>query len=187
MDIDIAVSFLCTIVSCRTDEDWEKLRRLLQYLQATLDLPRIIGANGLGMLQTWVDASYATHHDMRGHTGGSMSMGQGIIHGKSSRQKINTKSSTETELVGASDYILWTLGAKRFLMKQGYNLTRNIFYQDNKRAMKMESNGRKSAGDKSRHIHIRYFFIKYVLIRDNIELIHFPTERYHKTSARFVI
>ena len=83
------------------------------------------------------------------------------------------KSSTETELVvGASDYIHWTLWAKRFILEQGYNLTRNLFYQDNESTMKMENNGRKLAGGNSRHIHIRYFFIKDVLIRDNIELIH---------------
>ena len=40
----------------------------------------------------------------------------------------------------------------------------------------MESNGGKSAGDKSRHIHIKFFFIHDVLNRNNIELLHFPTE-----------
>ena len=43
--------------------------------------------------------------------------------------------------------------------------------------MKMESNGMKSAGDKSRHINIRFFFIKDVLDREGIELLHCPTER----------
>ena len=43
--------------------------------------------------------------------------------------------------------------------------------------MKIEKNGRTSCGEKSRHIHIRYFFIKDILKRENIELIHCPTER----------
>ena len=43
--------------------------------------------------------------------------------------------------------------------------------------MKLESNGKKSARDKSRHIHIRYFFITDVLKRENIELLHCPTDR----------
>ena len=91
-----------------------------------------------------------------------------MIQGKASKQKLNTKSSTESELVGASDYIPWTMWTKRFLEEQGYILKRNIFYQDNESAMRMESNGRKSAGDKSRHINIRYFFIKDVLQREGI-------------------
>ena len=57
------------------------------------------------ILQTWVDTSYATHHDMGGHTGGLMSMGIGAIYNKCSKQKLNAKSSSETEIIGASDYI----------------------------------------------------------------------------------
>ena len=43
--------------------------------------------------------------------------------------------------------------------------------------MRLESNGLKSYGEKSRHIDIRFFFIKDVLKRENIELKHCPTER----------
>ena len=70
VDIDLAISFLCTSLSCSTSQDWENFRRLLHDLYGTLDMPRIIGANGMEVLQTWVDASYAIHQDMRGHTGG---------------------------------------------------------------------------------------------------------------------
>ena len=35
----------------------------------------------------------------------------------------------------------------------------------------------KSAGDKSRHTHIRFFFIKDMMKRENIEVKHCPTER----------
>ena len=58
-------------------------------------MPRIIGAGGLDILQTYVDASYAVHNDMKSHTGGLMTMGLGIIQGKATKQKLNTKSSTE--------------------------------------------------------------------------------------------
>ena len=109
-------------------------------------------------IRTTRDASYATHDDMRGHTGGLITIGKGIIQGKATKQKLNTKSSTEAEWVGASDYIPWTVWAKWFLEDQGYKLRRNIFYQENESAMKLESNGKKSAGDKSRHINIRCFF-----------------------------
>ena len=59
----------------------------------------------------WVDASYATHDDMKSHTGGVMTLGKGAIYGSSTRQRINTKSSTESELVAVNDVmpqILWT-------------------------------------------------------------------------------
>ena len=144
LDIELAISFLCTRVSKSTMQDWEKLRRLLSYLQCTIDMPRIIGANGFEILQPYVEASYATHNDMRGHTGGLMTLGHGIVHDKCSKQKLNTKSSTETEVIGASDYIGHTLFTKWFLKAQGYEVRKNIFYQDNMSAMKMEKNGRQS-------------------------------------------
>jgi hypothetical protein len=61
-------------------------------------------------MRTLVDASYAVHPDMKSHTGGLMSMGTGGLICKSSKQKLNTKSSTEAELVGASDYFLTPSG-----------------------------------------------------------------------------
>ena len=139
-------------------------------------MPRIIGANSFNMLQTWVDASYAVHHDMRGHTGGLMSLGVGVFNQKSTKQKLNTKSSTETEVVGASDYLPYTIWTKRFLEAQGYKINTNVFYQDNQSAMKMEMNGKASCGEKSRHIDIRYFFIKDVIKREDIDIIHCSTK-----------
>ena len=175
-DIDLAVSFLCTRVASPTKGDKKKLKRLLEYVSGTLDMIRIIGWNGNEVLQTWVDASYAVHRDMRSHTGAAMSLGHGTIHHRSAKQKLNTKSSTEAELVGASEYIGWTLFAKRFLEKQGYNLKRNIFYQDNESAMKLERNGKASSSNKTRHIHIRYFFVHDVLNQEDIELKHCKTD-----------
>ena len=43
--------------------------------------------------------------------------------------------------------------------------------------MKMLKNGKESCGSKSRHIHIRYFFTKDVINRENMELKHCPTEQ----------
>jgi hypothetical protein len=127
-------------------------------------MPRIIGTNDMEVMQTWVDASYTIHHhDMRGHTGDVISMGHRVFHSKSLKQKLNTKSLTESEVVGASDYIPWTLWAERFLECQGYNLRQNIFYQDNESAMKIEKNGRQSCGEKSRHITIQYFLLRIFL------------------------
>ena len=94
VDIDLVVSFLCTRVSRSTKEDWGKHRKLLNYLWDTIDMPGIIGDNGLDLMETYIDASYAVHQDMRGHTCGVLTLGRGIVQGKATKQKLNTRSST---------------------------------------------------------------------------------------------
>ena len=68
----------------------------------------------------YIDASYAVDENMRGHTGGLINMGIDILHGKASKQKINMKSSTESEIVGLSEYLPYTLWIGYFLEAQGY-------------------------------------------------------------------
>jgi hypothetical protein len=176
-DIETAISFLCTRVSRSDENDWKKLKRLLQFLSQTIDDVRVIAADDLSKLFTWVDASYAIHHDMKGHTGGAMSFGTGILHGKASKQKLNTKSSTETEVVGASDYLPYNMWMQHFMEAQGYKLEENTYYQDNQSAMKMEKNGRNSCTGNSRHINIRYFFIKDQVDAKKLQIVYCPTEQ----------
>jgi hypothetical protein len=113
---------------------------------------------------------------MKSHTGGVISFGTGAIITKSAKQKLNTKSSTEAELVGASDCLPATIWTRMFLDAQGYTLMSNLFYQDNQSAMKLAMNGRASCGQKSRHIDIRFFFIKDRLQTEHIKMTHCPTE-----------
>jgi hypothetical protein len=149
---------------------------LLQYLNDTIELRRILGADNFSVLRTWVDASYAVHEDMKSHTGGAISFGTGAVMCKSTKQKLNTKSSTKAEVVGMSDYIPNTIWLRMFLEAQGYSVASNILYQDNQSAMHLEKNGRASAGQKSLHIDIRYFFIKDRLIQERMLIEHCPAE-----------
>jgi hypothetical protein len=124
-DILFAIAFLCTRVSCSTTDDWSKLKRLLKYLSRTIGDYATIGADLLSKIQTWVDASYGVHDDLKSHTGGLVSLGRGVVMGKSSKQKLNTKSSTKAEVVGASDNLPNTIWLKWFLEAHGYDVTEN--------------------------------------------------------------
>ena len=112
---------------------------------------------------------------MRSHTGGTMSFGWGVVHAKSSKQKLNTKSSTEAEVVGLSEYLPYNIWFLNFLNAQGYTITNNIVYQDNQSAMRMEKNGRNSCTGNSRHIHIKYFFVKDRVDNNELKIQYCPT------------
>jgi hypothetical protein len=175
MDILLAVGFLCTRVAKSSVEDERKLRRLLEYIKGSMDKEYTLGADDLGRMRSWVDASYAVHPDMRSHTGGIISFGRGGLVCKSSKQKLNTKSSTEAEVVGASDYLPHTLWVKMFMEAQGHGMKESVLEQDNESAIKMEKNGKASAGPRSRHIDIRYFWIKDRVKAASIIIQHCPT------------
>ena len=176
LDITTAISFLYTRVSRSIEQDWYKLKRVLEYLHGTLDDVLALGADSLDELLNFVDVSFAIHHDKRSHTGGGASFGQGIIMSQSKKQKINTSSTTESEAVGVSDYLPNTIWLMKFLKEQGYNLKHSIMCQDNQSAIKLEKNGRRSSSRRTRHLDVRFFNVKDKLERNDIEVVYCPTE-----------
>jgi hypothetical protein len=136
----------------------KKLQRVVRYLRANDKEGMCLQPDTVLQAYGWVDASFAVHHDMRSHTGAVLGLGKGPFWAKSSVQKLNSKSSTEAELIGASDsagQLLWT---RQFLVAQGYNVGPAVLYQDNQSTIALLNNGR-SNSERTRHIAIRYFFL----------------------------
>jgi hypothetical protein len=159
-DILTPVAFCTTRVRKPDQDDWKKLQRMIRYLRGSLELPLILSADGTSIIKWWVNGSHGVHYDMRGHTGGMASLGKGALMPTSTRQKINTRSSTETELVGADDMMPQIMWTNYFMNAQGYGLTQTILYQDNQSAILLEKNGKMSSGKRTKHVNIRYYFIK---------------------------
>jgi hypothetical protein len=132
-------------------------------------------AQDLQVIKWWVDASYAVHPDMKSHTGGAMTLGKGTVYGTSTRQKLNTRSSTEGELVGLHDVMPQILWTRYFLQAQGYGTKDTVIYQDNQSAMLMEKNGRASSSKRTHHINIRYFFVADRVANKEVSIEYCPT------------
>ena len=148
----------------------------MKYLQATIDLPLRLTCDGSGVVRWWIDAAYTVHEDMKGHTGATMSLGKGSPYSSSNKQKLVTRSSTECELVGVHDVLPQVLWTRNFLEAQGYKVTDTVLYQDNKSAMLLENNGRMSSTKRTKHIEVRYFYIKDKVNRKEVRIEHCPTE-----------
>jgi len=106
---------------------------------------------------------------------GAMSLGKGVIYGTSTRQKLNTKSSTEAELVGMSDVLPQALWTCYFMEAQGHNIEDSLLHQDNESTMRLENNGCGSSGKRTRHINIQYFFITVHIQNKEVRDIYCPT------------
>jgi hypothetical protein len=128
-DVSTAIAFLTTRVRAPDVDDWRKLSHLMEYLRVDRLRPLILSADGSGVLMWYVDASFAVHPNMRSHTGGVFTMGRGFPINSSTKQKLNTRSSTESELVAFDDMMPIVLWTWYFLMAKGYGVTENLCYR----------------------------------------------------------
>ena len=175
-DIQQTIAVLCTRVQNSNESDWKKLVRLMKYLNGSKRKHLTLSANNLKIIKWYVDASFAVHPDFKSHTGAVMTMGNGAIQSISRKQKLNTRSSTEAELIGVDDAATMVLWTKLFMEEQGYNIEENKIYQDNKSAILLETNGRKSAGKRSRALNVRYFFVTDQVEKGNVIIDYCPTD-----------
>jgi hypothetical protein len=155
-DTCTAITFLTTRVRVPGKDNLTKSVHLMRYIRGTHTMLLILSANGSGILEWWVNASFAVHPNMRGHSGGGLSLGQRFPIVSSTKQKLNTRSSTETEIVGAEDFmpvISWT---RYFMKAQGYGVKDNVLFQDNNSSILLENNGKASSSKRTNHINIRY-------------------------------
>jgi hypothetical protein len=174
-DTCTVIAFLTTRVREPEKENWTKMVHLMRYLRGTHTMPMILSANGSGILKWWVDASLAVHPSMRGHLGGGLYLGREFPIVSSAKQKLNTRISTETEIAGADDFmpaICWT----RYFMKvQGYNVQKNILFQDNKSSILLEKNGKSSSSKHTKYINISYLFITDRGSKEEVPIVWCPT------------
>jgi hypothetical protein len=176
-DLLTALSFLTSRVKSPDEDDYKKLIRMLSYLKNTINLPLVLSADGSHVIKWWADASFAVRGDLKSQTGASMSLGKGGVYNMSRKQKSNTTSSTEAELVGADDVMPQMIWTRHFLLEQGVEVSQNILFQDNKSAILLETNGQASSSRRTRHINIRFFFIKDRISSKELELQYCPTDQ----------
>jgi len=176
-DLLTTVSFLTSRVREPNTTDQRKLVRAIKFLHNTKDDKLTLG--GSKRSRTYADASHACHGDLRGHTGGFYTLGRGAIYAESGKQKLNTKSTGESELVGASDMGSIAIGLDAFLksiLKE--KLLPTWIGQDNTSAIAMIKNG-KVTSKRSRHIDIGCFWLGDRLKKGEVEIVHVPTKEMH--------
>ncbi len=171
--IQLAIAFMATRVTEPNEADWKKLVKMMNYLKVMKD--------DVPMYECWwyrwhVNAAFTIHKDMKSHTGATMSLGSGTICSISTKQKVNTQSFTEAELIWFDDVVSKILWSKLFIEGQGFQVKANIVYWDNTSSMHLEENGKASSGKHTHHFHIKYFYITNLINRNQITIEYCPTE-----------
>ena len=108
----------------------------MRHLRETIFLPLVLGWDETDNTYWSMDASFAVHNDMKSYTGGVMTLCSGTLIAMPTKQKLNTTSSTEPELVGVSDSLPSNLWAAYLITAQGsgvngYKFGKRNIYQDN--------------------------------------------------------
>ena len=83
-----------------------------------------------------------------------MTLGKGMVNSNSMKQKLNTNSSTETEVVAMHDTLPTILWTSYFLAEQGYPITPVTLHQDNMTSILLKNNRWGSSGKQIRHMNV---------------------------------
>jgi hypothetical protein len=174
-DVLTSVAFLSTRANFATSGDCSKLHTVIGYLANTKDLLLTLEASSLTSMICSVDSSYGVHSMGKSHTGVAISLGKGTVSAASSKQKIVAKSSCEAELIGISDGLSPIIWVRDFMICQGYKMGPAALLQDNQATIRLAHRG-KPGTIKTRHIHIRYFFITDRISNGEIVVDYCPTD-----------
>ena len=175
-DINPAIAFLASRVKKPNQNDWDKLKRVLQCLKGTKEDILTLEADNTQTLTWYVDAAFAVHCDMKSHTGAIFTIGKGAIISDSTKQKNNSRSSTEAELNAVDEKLSKILWSKKFIEAQGFPVKINVIYQDNTSTMKLQQNGKASSGKRTRHFDIKMFYITDLIDKKEVEVQYCPTD-----------
>jgi hypothetical protein len=120
----------------------------LGYLKGTIDLDLTITCKDLSILNWYIDGSYAVHEYMKGLSGSVLMIGDNVVVSWSNKQKVNTRSSTEAQLIAVDDTLPMVQWTKLFMKDQGYDLE-TVVKEDNKSTILLMKNGRLSSEKKN--------------------------------------
>ena len=135
--------------------DYKNMERVTKYIQGTIGLPLISSIEKYGNIKWYLDEVFLVQKDLRIHNGGFMTMVKRGAYAQSSKQKLNTKSLTGTDIGGVDGVLTQVIWTRYFLKKQGYEIRDNVLYQDNQSAIKLEKNGIQSSSKLTKHINTR--------------------------------
>ena len=118
---------------------------MITYIRATSELSLTLELSNVLEILANIDASFGVHFDYKSHTGVAILKGLGLELGWSTKQRLNTKSRTEAELMGVSDGLNTILWLRNFLIAQGYKIGPVKLFQENISTIKIIKNGKSSS------------------------------------------
>lgn len=176
-DIAYAVHRLAQYMSNPGRPHWEALKRLVRYLIGTRELWLVYGRDTSG-LAGYTDADWGSNDDSRHSVCGYVyTFDGGAVSWSAKKQNVVALSSTEAEYIGithASKEAIWLRSLLGDLVHPDFASHAVRLFSDNKSAMDLARNNAFHA--RTKHIAIRYHFIREAVERGEVDLGYRCTE-----------
>ncbi|GBP47094.1 Copia protein [Eumeta japonica] len=172
-DISFSVSFLSQFNKCHTNVHWKYAKRILRYLKKTKSFC-LKYVKGETELVGYVDADWASNSvDRKSYTGYCFVLSGSAISWESRKQRTVALSSMEAEYMAIAEACKEAIYLRMLLCELTGNLRTVKLYNDSQSAQKLVANH--VCHRKSKHIDIRYHFVKDVINDKVINLQYLPT------------
>lgn len=175
-DIAFAVGNVARHLEKPTHEDVIRVKRIFRYLKGTVD-HGIVYKKGYkpGELECWSDADHGGDQDTgRSTTGVVCIYSGGAVSWQSQRQVSVAISTTEAELVAASEAGREVVWLKRLMKDVVGNLMTPVIRVDNEAAIKIAHNP--EYHKRTKHIKIRHFYIRELVTEGELKIMKVSTE-----------
>ena len=176
-DLMFIVSLISRYMERPTESHLLAAKTALRYIKGTVSLGMFYKKGGSEKLVGYTDSDYAGDQDDRKSTSGYVFlMSSGAISWSSKKQPVVTLSTTEAEFIAAASsacQVVWLRRILKVLNQEQSSPT--VVFCDNISAIKLSKN--LVMHGRSKHIDIRFHFLR-DLVRDGIlELIHCSTQQ----------
>jgi hypothetical protein len=173
-DIAFAVSTVAQFSDNPGWNHWEAVKRVFRYLRGTQKLELTYGGEKRGLVG-YVDADGASQEHRRAISGFVFLVDGGAVSWSSKKQELVTLSTTEAEYVAATHAAKEAIWIRRLIGEIFRPLTMpTTLFSDSKSAIALAQDGHYHA--RTKHIDIRYHFIRYIIEAETIKLIYCPTD-----------
>jgi hypothetical protein len=152
---------------------WEAVKRIFRYLMGTKNLQLTYGGDERGLVG-YVDADGASQDHRRAISGYVFMVDGGAVSWSSKKQELVTLSTTEAEYVAATHAAKEAVWIRRLLTELFHSIdTPTTLFSDSQSAIALAHDGHYHA--RTKHIDIRYHFIRYIIEAGTIKLVYCPT------------
>lgn len=180
-DLLFTTTYLATHVQTPEVKHFAALTRLLHYINGTTTYGIHLQPDNL-IPVLYCDASFGIHSDAKSHSGYFIALGsrtRGFVQATSQKQKLVTRSSTESELQALYTALPDVIWLRYLLDELGYPLsTPTVAYQDNKSTIIIANATTKlSSKSRSKYFNIRYHYVNDVVKQRVITIEYLPTDQ----------